>query len=173
MGKSQPKKGYGTQRPLDPHTSRGKSPFAKGPAKIFSGGGSKSGLQAKLTHHYGGEAHEEIMGTPLQEDITSEGGPHKSGGPADPKTTKHKENPGFNFMPPTNPKPKNELIKGDTHGGSKTFKNFVRGGHVGGDLGSQAYDWDQDGDSVLRDYNQDGTMVGRGIKAVSNWLKKK
>ena len=55
---------------------------SQGPAKIFSGGGSKSGLQAKLSHHYSGEAHEEIMDTPLQEDMTSEGGPHKSGGPA-------------------------------------------------------------------------------------------
>jgi hypothetical protein len=55
---------------------------SQGPAKIFSGGGSKSGLQAKLSHHYSGEAHEEIMGTPIQTDIVSEGGPHKSGGPA-------------------------------------------------------------------------------------------
>ena len=56
---------------------------SQGPAKIFSGGGSKSGLQAKLSHHYGhGEAEREIMDTPLQEDMTSEGGPRKSGGPA-------------------------------------------------------------------------------------------
>jgi hypothetical protein len=58
---------------------------SQGPAKIFSGGASKSGLHAKLSHHYGGEAHEEIMGTPIQTDIVSEGGPHgprKSGGPA-------------------------------------------------------------------------------------------
>ncbi len=56
---------------------------SQGPAKIFSGGASKSGLQAKLSHHYGhGEAEREIMDTPLQEDMTSEGGPRKSGGPA-------------------------------------------------------------------------------------------
>ena len=62
---------------------------------------------------------------------------------------KNKKHAGSNFFPPQNPRPKSELQKG------KTFDT---------DVASLAYDVDQDGDSVFRDYNQDGTMLGRAIK---------
>jgi uncharacterized protein YjbJ (UPF0337 family) len=38
------------------------------------------------------------------------------------------------------------------------------------DYASYAYDSDQDGDSITNDYNQDGTMIGRGIKAAKKFL---
>ena len=65
---------------------------------------------------------------------------------------KNKKHAGANFFPPQNPRPKNELQKGKTASGP------------GGDIASRIYDVDQDGDSVFRDYNQDGTMLGRAIK---------
>ena len=56
---------------------------------------------------------------------------------------------GSNFFPPTNPKSKKDLVKGKT---------------ADVDIASRIYDSNQDGDSVFRDYNQDGTMFGRAIK---------
>lgn len=72
---------------------------------------------------------------------------------ADAKKSKYsKKNPkhaGSNFFPPANPKAKKDLVKGKT---------------ADEDLASYVYDSNQDGDSVFRDYNQDGTMFGRAIK---------
>lgn len=71
---------------------------------------------------------------------------------ADAKKSKYsRSNPkhaGSNFLPPTNPKAKKDLVKGKT---------------ADEDLASYFYDSDQDGDSIFRDYNQDGTMAGRFI----------
>ena len=74
-----------------------------------------------------------------------------------------KEMAGFNFLPPTNgtqgvSPSGNELQKGKTLNASKP------------DYASSIYDANQDGDSVFQDYNQDGTMLGRGLKSVSNFL---
>tara|TARA_R100000742_G_C4206936_1_gene34401 strand:- start:146 stop:511 length:366 start_codon:yes stop_codon:yes gene_type:complete len=90
---------------------------------------------------------------------------------ASPMMSKEKEHPGFNFLPPKNPKPKKDLKKGALQ---PSLKKTHMGAHLGGkDVGSIIYDWDQDGDSIFRDYNQDGTMLGRGIKKAYNWWNKK
>jgi|TARA_A100000171_G_C2114744_1_gene137186 hypothetical protein len=72
---------------------------------------------------------------------------------ADAKKSKYSRNnpkhAGSNFFPPTNPKSKKDLVKGKT---------------ADVDYASRIYDADQDGDSVFRDYNQDGTMLGRAVK---------
>ena len=72
---------------------------------------------------------------------------------ADAKKSKYsRSNPkhaGSNFFPPENPKAKKDLVKGKT---------------ADEDYASRIYDVDQDGDSIFRDYNQDGTMLGRAIQ---------
>lgn len=79
---------------------------------------------------------------------------------ADAKRSKYsRRNPkhaGSNFFPPANPTPKKDLVKGKT---------------ADEDLGSYLYDSNQDGDSVFRDYNQDGTMLGRGIQSLIKKFK--
>jgi hypothetical protein len=79
---------------------------------------------------------------------------------ADAKKSKYsRSNPkhaGSNFFPPANPKAKKDLVKGKT---------------ADEDLGSYLYDSDQDGDSVFRDYNQDGTMAGRFLQSLVKKFK--
>lgn len=73
--------------------------------------------------------------------------------------------PGFNFFPPENPGNPDEMQSG------KILKrNHSRRGKP--DLASAIYDVDQDGDSFFHDKNQDGTMLGRGIKSAIDYLKK-
>ena len=69
--------------------------------------------------------------------------------------------PGFNFMPPKDGKDTSTLQKGNTL--SRKYGNKP-------DYASVIYDADQDGDNILNDSNNDGTMVGRGIDKVKNFL---
>jgi len=115
-----------------------------GKSSIFSGSGSKQGLAAKI---------EKFNPSKSQDMVLSGKGPSK-------KEPKAKQSAGFNFMPPENKKSKSELIAGE----GKQKDSYKK------DYASYAYDPDQDGDSALNDYNQDGTMLGRGIKAVSSYL---
>ena len=71
------------------------------------------------------------------------------------------KNPGANFFPVEGGKrgvnPKGEKLQG----GRGLYSSAE--GVVG--------DSDMDGDTMFHDYNQDGTMLGRGIRRVQNWLK--
>ena len=76
-----------------------------------------------------------------------------------------KKMPGFNFMPPENPGNPDDMQSG------KTMKrNHSKRGKP--DFASAVYDVNQDGDSFFHDKNQDGTMLGRGIKSAIDYLKK-
>ena len=73
--------------------------------------------------------------------------------------------PGFNFFPPENPGNPDDMQSG------KTIKrNHSKRGKP--DFASAVYDVNQDGDSFFHDKNQDGTMLGRGIKSAIDYLKK-
>ena len=122
---------------------------AMGKSSIFSGSGSKQGLSKKLgAAFYGGQ------------DMSYPGGVPGPGKVTDSAEKPKKENAGFNFSPPSNPKNKNELQAGK----GKQKDSYKK------DYASYAYDSDQDGDSITNDYNQDGTMLGRGIKAAKKFL---
>ena len=68
---------------------------------------------------------------------------------------------GFNFMPPENPGNPEDYQKG---------KSGSRGSVGKPDIASYAYDANQDGDSFFNDRNQDGTMLGRGIKSAIKYF---
>jgi hypothetical protein len=87
------------------------------------------------------------------------------GGKKGSTNVRGKEIAGFNLMPPP----------GGTKGISSSGKPLQKGKTTSSpgtnqDLASVIYDVDQDGDNFLQDYNQDGTMVGRGIQKVAKWL---
>lgn len=74
-----------------------------------------------------------------------------------------KKMPGFNFMPPENPGNPDKMQSG------KTMKrNHSKRGKP--DYASAVYDANQDGDSFFHDKNQDGTMLGRGIKSAIKYF---
>tara|TARA_R110002074_G_scaffold35190_3_gene96231 strand:+ start:593 stop:1237 length:645 start_codon:yes stop_codon:yes gene_type:complete len=73
-----------------------------------------------------------------------------------------KEMAGFNFSPPT------DGTKGVSASGNKLQKGKTLKAYKP-DRASFIYDADQDGDSVFQDYNQDGTMVGRGMKNLADF----
>ena len=87
----------------------------------------------------------------------------KHGGKKGSINPQGKEMAGFNFTPPTNG------TKGVSSSGNKLQKGKTMNANKP-DLASKIYDVDQDGDSVFQDYNQDGTMLGRGLQSVSNFL---
>ena len=89
-----------------------------------------------------------------QNDFEQFGGPKKVGDKI------KKENAGFNFSPPDKKKDKKDLIAGK----GKQKDSY------GKDHASKIYDVDQDGDSVLNDYNQDGTMLGRALKKAKSYV---
>ena len=122
---------------------------AMGKSSIFSGSGSKQGLSKKLGAAFYGE-----------QDMSYPGGVPGPGKVTDSAEKPKKENAGFNFSPPSNPKSKNELQAGK----GKQKDSYKK------DYASYAYDSDQDGDSITNDYNQDGTMLGRGIKAAKKFF---
>ena len=119
---------------------------AMGKSSIFSGSGSKKGLSKKLGVTFYGE-----------KDMSYPGGVP---GPGKVTDSAEKQNAGFNFSPPSNPRSKSELQAGK----GKQKHSYKK------DYASYAYDSDQDGDSITNDYNQDGTMLGRGIKAAKKFF---
>ena len=122
---------------------------AMGKSSIFSGSGSKQGLSKKLGAAFYGE-----------QDMSYPGGVPGPGKVTDSAEKPKKQNAGFNFSPPSNPKSKSELQAGK----GKQKDSYKK------DYASYAYDSDQDGDSITNDYNQDGTMLGRGIKAAKKFF---
>ena len=113
---------------------------AMGKSSIFSGSGSKQGLAAKIQKFNPSASQDMIL---------------SGQGPAKPT-----KKAGFNFSAPSNPTSKSEL----TPGKGKQKDSYKK------DYASYVYDSDQDGDSITNDYNQDGTMIGRGIKAAKKFL---
>ena len=113
---------------------------AMGKSSIFSGSGSKQGLAAKIQKFNPSASQDMIL---------------SGQGPAKPT-----KKAGFNFSAPSNPISKSEL----TPGKGKQKDSYKK------DYASYAYDSDQDGDSITNDYNQDGTMLGRGIKAAKKFF---
>jgi len=71
-----------------------------------------------------------------------------TGGPKGSVNKRGQVNPGFNFFRPSNSIDQKDLTKGA----------YVRDSRSGRPKG--------DGDTILTDYNQDGTMLGRGINAL-------
>jgi len=71
-----------------------------------------------------------------------------TGGPKGSVNKRGQVNPGFNFFSPSNSIDQKDLTQG-------AYVRDSRSGRPGGD-----------GDTILTDYNQDGTMLGRGINAL-------
>jgi len=69
------------------------------------------------------------------------------------KEEMRKKPAGFNFLPPSNPKPR-----------SSFKKPILDKKSPGYDAGRVLYDSDRDGDTIFNDLNQDGTMAGRFIR---------
>jgi hypothetical protein len=123
---------------------------AMGKSSIFSGSGSKQGLAAKIQKFNPSASQDMIL---------------SGQGPAKPT-----KKAGFNFSP----------VEGGKRGVSPDGQTLQRGqrgvsvdigaNNRGKDAASNFYDVDQDGDSIGNDYNQDGTMLGRGIKAAKKFF---
>ena len=123
---------------------------AMGKSSIFSGSGSKQGLAAKIQKFNPSASQDMIL---------------SGQGPAKPT-----KKAGFNFSP----------VEGGKRGVSPDGQKLQRGqrgltldlgaNNLGKDGASNFYDADQDGDSIGNDYNQDGTMLGRGIKAAKKFF---
>ena len=73
-----------------------------------------------------------------------------TGGPKGSVNKRGQVNPGFNLFSPSNSIDKKDLTQGA----------YVRDSRSGRPAG--------DGDTILTDYNQDGTMLGRGINAIQS-----
>ena len=73
-----------------------------------------------------------------------------TGGPKGSVNKRGQVNPGFNLFSPSNSIDKKDLTQGA----------YVRDSRSGRPAG--------DGDTILTDYNQDGTMLGRGINALQS-----
>ena len=131
---------------------------AMGKSSIFSGSGSKQGLSKKLGAAFYGE-----------QDMSYPGGVPGPGKVTD-SAAKPTKKAGFNFSP----------VEGGKRGVSPDGQTLQRGqrgvsvdigaNNRGKDAASNFYDVDQDGDSIGNDYNQDGTMLGRGIKAAKKFF---
>ena len=83
----------------------------------------------------------------------------RHGGPTGSVNVHGLKQPGANFFP----------VEGASKGVDPSGAKLQWGPGMNS---NQVGDYDADGDTMFHDYNQDGTMLGRGIKRIANWFKR-